>query len=87
MTRPTSRVSRVLRVSASAATATTQNFISGLRAFLGFLFLEGLAGADFSQAALAVQRRQPSLPSGLARPQIQAILGSCDRRSALGRRD
>jgi hypothetical protein len=34
----------VLRVSASAAAATAQNFISGLRAFLGLLFLEGLAG-------------------------------------------
>jgi len=77
----------VLRVSASAAAATTQNFISGLRAFLGFLFLQGLAETDLSQAALAVQRRQRSLPRGLASSDVQAILDSCDRRSALGRRD
>ena len=77
----------VLRVSASVAAATTQNFISGLRAFLGFLFLEGLVGVDLSQAALAVQRRRSPLPRGLAGSEIQAILNSCDRRSALGRRD
>ena len=77
----------VLRVSASAAAATTQNFISGLRAFLGFLFLQGLAETDLSQAALAVQRRQRSLPRGLASSDVQAILDSCDRRTALGRRD
>jgi integrase/recombinase XerD len=77
----------VLRVSASVAAATAQNFISGLRAFLRFLFLEGFVGVDLSQAALAVQRRRSSLPRGLARSEIQAILTSCDRRSALGRRD
>jgi integrase/recombinase XerD len=77
----------VLRVSASAAAATTQNFIAGLRAFLGFLFLEGLAETDLSQAALTVQRRQRSLPRGLASSDVRAILDSCDRRSALGRRD
>lgn len=77
----------VLRVSASVAAATAQNFVSGLRAFLGFLFLEGLVGVDLSQAALAVQRRRSPLPRGLARAEIQAILNSCDRRSALGRRD
>jgi len=67
--------------------AGTQNFVSGLRSFLGFLFLEGLVEADFSQAALAVQRRRSSLPRGIARSEVQAILHSCDRRSALGRRD
>jgi integrase/recombinase XerD len=77
----------VLRVSASVAAATAQDFISGLRAFPGFLFLESFAGTGLSQAALAVQRRRSPLPRGLARSEIQAILNSCDRRSALGRRD
>lgn len=77
----------VLRVSASVAAATAQNFISGLRAFLGYLFLESFVGVDLSQAALAVRRRRSPLPRGLARSEIQAILNSCDRRSALGRRD
>src|SRR5215472_9647827 len=77
----------VLTVSASMSAAGTQNFVSGLRSFLGFLFLEGLVEVDFSQAALAVQRRQSPLPRGIARSEVQAILQSCDRRSALGRRD
>jgi|SRR6516165_9759607 integrase len=61
--------------------------VSGLPSFLGFLFLEGLVEVDFSQAALAVHRRQSSLPRGIAKSEVQAILRSCDRRSALGRRD
>jgi integrase/recombinase XerD len=77
----------VLTVSALMSVAGTQNFVSGLRSFLGFLFLEGFVEVDLSQAALAVQRRQSSLPRGLARSEVQAILQSCDRRSALGRRD
>src|SRR5262249_24062082 len=48
---------------------------------------EGLVEVDFSQAALAVQRRRSSLPRGIARSEVQAILQSCDRRRALGRRD
>ena len=38
-------------VSVSAA----QNFVSGLRAFLRFCFVEGLVGSDLSQAALLVE--------------------------------
>ena len=58
----------VLTVSASVAAATAQNFISGLRAFLSFLFLEGYAGVDLSQAALAVQRRRSRFPAGSPGP-------------------
>jgi integrase/recombinase XerD len=52
----------VLSVSASMSVAATQNFVSGLRSFLGFLFLEGLVEIDLSQAALAVQRRPLARP-------------------------
>ena len=51
------------------------------------LVRRGLCRGGPSHAALAVQRRRSSLPRGLARSEIQAILNSCDRRSALGRRD
>jgi site-specific recombinase XerD len=71
-------------VSASAA----QYFVSALRAFLRFCFLEGLLEADLSQAALAVRGRRPQpLPRGIGRADARALLGACDRRSALGRRD
>jgi integrase/recombinase XerD len=78
----------VLRVSTTVAVSTTQNFVAALRSFLRFCFLEGLVDRDLSEAALAVTgRRRTSLPKGIARADADALLGSCDRRSALGRRD
>ena len=79
----------VLRKAGSGVSVSaTQYFVSGLRAFLHFCFLEGLAETDLSRAALAVTgRRRSSLPRGISREDAQALLGACDRRSALGRRD
>ncbi len=79
----------VLRRAASGVSvAAAQYFVSGLRAFLRFCFLEGLLAADLSQAALVVRgRRSSSLPRGISRADARALLGSCDRRRALGRRD
>jgi len=78
----------VLSESAAVSVSTTQNFVAGLRSFLGFCFVEGLLDADLSQAALAITgRRRSSLPRGISKADARAILHSCDRRSALGRRD
>jgi integrase/recombinase XerD len=79
----------VLRKAASGVSVSaTQNFVSGLRAFLRFCFVEGLLEADLSRAALSMTgRRRSSLPKGIGRADAQALLGACDRRSALGRRD
>lgn len=72
------------RGSVSAA----QNFVAGLRAFLRYCFLEGLLGDDLSGAALAVTgRRRSPIPQGISGVQARALLASCDRRTALGRRD
>lgn len=71
-------------VSVSAA----QYFVSALRSFLRFCFVEGLVGADLSPAALLVTgRRRSSLPRGISRRDAAALLDACDRRSVLGRRD
>jgi integrase/recombinase XerD len=68
--------------------SAAQNFVAGLRAFLRYCFLEGLLGTDLSGAALAVTgRRRSPLPRGISRVQAAALLASCDRRTALGRRD
>jgi hypothetical protein len=45
----------VLRVSKIVSVSATQNFVSGLRAFLRFCFIEGVVGADLSRAALLVR--------------------------------
>jgi site-specific recombinase XerD len=76
------------KASSGVSVAGAQYFVSGLRAFLRFCFLEGLVEADLSQAALVVRgRRSSSLPRGISRPDARALLDSCDRRGALGRRD
>jgi Site-specific recombinase XerD len=78
----------VLRESAAVSVSATQNFVAGLRAFLRFCFIEGLIEVDLSQAALPVTgRRRSSLPRGIAKDEAAALLGSCDRRTGIGRRD
>jgi integrase/recombinase XerD len=76
------------RVAAVVSVSAAQNFRSGLRAFLRFCFTEGIVAVDLSGAALAVTgRRRVFLPRGIEPAQARALLGSCDRRTAIGRRD
>jgi integrase/recombinase XerD len=78
----------VLRESVAVSVSAAVNFVAGLRAFLRFCFVEGLIEVDLSQAVLPVTgRRRSSLPRGIAKGEAAALLGSCDRRTALGRRD
>lgn len=78
----------VLRHASAGSVSAVQNFVAGLRALLRFCFLEGLVDTDLSQATLSVTgRRRSWLPQGITRTQARALLASCDRRSALGRRD
>ncbi len=76
------------RATSGVSVSASQNFVSGLRAFLRFCFLEGLVAVDLSQAALVVGGRRASLlPRGISPTDARALLDSCDRRHALGRRD
>ncbi len=85
---PAEVTAAVLRESAAVSVSATQNFVASVRALLRFCFVEGVVETDLSQAALAVTgRRRSSLPRGIAKDQADALLGSCDRRTTLGRRD
>ena len=76
------------RVAAVVSVAAAQNFRAKLRAFLRFCFTEQIVERDLSDAALAVTgRRRVALPRGIEPAQARALLSSCDRRTALGRRD
>ncbi len=58
----------VLGESATVSVSATQNFVSGLRSFLRFCFVEGLVEVDLSQAALgSTGRRRSTLPQGISR--------------------
>jgi site-specific recombinase XerD len=76
------------RAVAGWTASATRFFVSGLRAFLRFCFTEGLVAVDLSPAALYASGRTPSpLPKAITQSQARALLCSCDRRRALGRRD
>ena len=62
--------------------------VSSLRGLLRFLFLEGLTSVDLRGAVPGVARwRAQSLPRALSAEHVARILASCDRTSAVGRRD
>ena len=61
------------KAGAGVSVAASQYFVSGLRAFLRFCFLEGFVEADLSQAALVVRGRRSSLlPRGISRADARA---------------
>jgi integrase/recombinase XerD len=78
----------VRKADSGVSVGAAQYFVSGLRAFLRFCFVEGLVAVDLSPAALLVRgRRRSSLPKGIGRADAKALLAACDRRSLIGRRD
>lgn len=67
---------------------TTQSIFTRLRAFLRFLFAEGVLDEDLSPCIPAISgRRHASLPKFLSPRQLQDVLDACDRTTAAGRRD
>lgn len=78
----------VLAASATSSVGSAQYVVAALRAFLRFCNADGLVAADLSAAALALTgRRRSSLPQGITSADATALLCSCDRRAAVGRRD
>ena len=77
-------VDRLPRLSRSRAKQTT----TALRSLLGFLHAEGLIAEPLAAAVPAVASwRLQGLPKGLEQNQRARLLGSCDRSTAIGRRD
>lgn len=78
----------VLDESATRSVGSVQFFVVAVRSFLRFCRQEGLIDVDLSAAAPTMTgRRRPLLPQGIGRRDAQALLASCDRRQAIGRRD
>ncbi|MGH8991392.1 MAG: site-specific integrase [Acidimicrobiia bacterium] len=62
--------------------------VCGLRALLRFCYLEGLTSRPLADAVPTVASwRLASLPKALRPDEVAALLASCDRRTAFGRRD
>jgi integrase/recombinase XerD len=70
------------------STREAERLATGLRSFLGFALVEGLISLPLAAAVPSVARWSGAgLPRGLTSRQVAALLASCDRRRALGRRD
>lgn len=68
--------------------ADMQGMVTAMRSLLGFLHVTGKIPEPLAAAVpTAPGRRAVSLPRGLAPGQAAALLASCDRDSAAGRRD
>jgi site-specific recombinase XerD len=77
-------VARCPRQSRGAAKMT----VTALRSLLGFLHVAGLIERSLVGAVpSAASWRLAGLPRGLESDQVRALLDSCDRRTAAGRRD
>lgn len=67
---------------------SARELVSALRSFLRFLHIEGVTAGPLSQAVPAYASwGASSLPRPLLPEQTARLLGSCDRRTARGRRD
>jgi site-specific recombinase XerD len=69
------------------APKTAQRLATALRSLLRFWHVEGLISEPLDRAVPKVANRRPALPRGLEPAQVQAMLASCDRQTAAGRRD
>jgi len=69
-------------------TRSAERLVNGLRSFLRFALVDGLIAAPLASAVPSVARWSgASLPRGLSRGEVAALLASCDQRRAIGRRD
>ncbi len=69
------------------APKTAQRLATALRSLLRFWHLQGLTSGPLDRAVPKVANRRPGLPRPLEPTQVQAMLDSCDRAAAAGRRD
>ncbi len=60
---------------------------SRLRSLLRFLFVEGITKIALVAAVPAAADRASPLPKAISASQVKRLLRSCDRRTAVGRRD
>ncbi|WP_166186825.1 site-specific integrase [Paenarthrobacter ureafaciens] len=61
--------------------------ITGLRSFLGWAFMEGLSDRALAGAVPSAASHYSNIPKGLSVPEVDALLASCGRDTATGRRD
>jgi site-specific recombinase XerD len=70
------------------STGSVRHVVNGLRALLRYCYIEGMTTRPLAEAVPKVASwRLAPLPKALAHAEVAALLRSCDRRTAFGRRD
>ena len=78
----------LLEVCRDRRPGTGQSTATALRSLVGFLHAEGVVGPSLVDAVPSVASWKLSpLPRALEPGEVSRLLGACDRRTALGRRD
>jgi len=78
----------VLRACSEGRPGKAATTVTALRSLLGFLHVEGLVASSLVGAVPSVASwRLADLPRGLGSGEVKGLLGACDRRSPIGRRD
>lgn len=77
----------VLAQCSQRSVGSAKNVVASLRSLLRFLHVEGLTVTDLTGAVPAVAPSARSLPRALEAGMAARLLSSCDRRTAVGRRD
>jgi site-specific recombinase XerD len=78
----------VLHACPGRAKGSAKLVVTTLRSLLGWLHLTGTIPADLTGAVPpAANWKLARLPQGMEREEVRLLLGSCDRRTAVGRRD
>jgi integrase/recombinase XerD len=77
----------MLEQSACRSVGSLGNVITGLRALLRFLYLRRYTSLPLAAAVPAVAAPRAAASRTLSAVQVTRLLASCDRRTAIGRRD
>ncbi len=78
----------VMHEASRLTSGSATHAVTPLRSFLGFGQMQGLVTPDLVRAVPpAARRRNAGIPEALSPGQVKRLLASCDRRTAMGRRD
>lgn len=78
----------VLAENEGRSVRSAQSLACGLRAFLRFAFATGKTDTDLAAGVPTIASwRLSTVPRSISQSEVKALLGSCDRRTAFGRRD
>jgi integrase/recombinase XerD len=86
--RPADIASFLLRESKCSSIGSMKGKVTSLRSFLRYLHIKGDIDSNLATSVPAIAGwRLAGLPKYLSKGQVKKLLNSCDRRTAVGRRD